>query len=107
MTMARFSLQRALHTCTTASKTAAVNASGGTIPAHGSISGDGPQGRAGLSPSVAPSGGERVFALQRHVVDGLLDGAPLENTVGAQLGNMEIEDSVYAAAATGRTIDLT
>lgn len=29
-----------------------------------------------------PAVAERVFALQRHVVDGLLDGAPLENTVG-------------------------
>ena len=46
-------------------------------------------------------GGDAVLALQRHVVDHLRDGAPLENPGTAYLRNLEIEEAIYRSAATG------
>lgn len=51
-------------------------------------------------------GGDCVLALQRHVVDALLDGAQLENEAEAYLRNMEIEEAIYRSAETGRKIDV-
>jgi len=50
--------------------------------------------------------GGAVAALQGHVLDHLIDGAPLENAAGAYLRNLEIEEAVYRAAAEGRRIPL-
>jgi D-apiose dehydrogenase len=47
-------------------------------------------------------GGDCVYALQRHVLAHRQDGAPLENTGRAYLRNLEIEDAIYRAAASGR-----
>lgn len=52
-------------------------------------------------------GGDCVYALQRHVSDHALTGAPLENRADAYLRNMEIEEAVYQASAGGRVVDLT
>lgn len=51
-------------------------------------------------------GGDCVYALQRHVVDGVLHGTALENTVSAYLRNMEVEETVYAAAEAGQVVAL-
>ncbi len=51
-------------------------------------------------------GGDCVLALQRHVVDALLDGAQLENEAESYLRNMEIEEAIYRSAETGRRIDI-
>ena len=52
-------------------------------------------------------GGDCVYALQRHVSDHALTGAPLENRAEAYLRNMEIEEAVYRASASGCVVDLT
>ena len=46
-------------------------------------------------------GGDCVHALQSHVVAGILDGAPLENTAADYLTVGVIEEAIYASAATG------
>ncbi len=51
-------------------------------------------------------GGDCVHHLQAHVIAGVLDGAPLENTVGDYLAVIEIEDAVYRSAETGRKVAL-
>lgn len=51
-------------------------------------------------------GGDCAHALQRHVTDHLLRGAPIENTAREYLRNMEIVEKVYAAAETGRRLAL-
>lgn len=51
-------------------------------------------------------GGDCVHALQRHVVDHLRSGAPLENTGLAYLRNLEIEEAIYRSADTGCRITL-
>lgn len=51
-------------------------------------------------------GGDCVHALNRHVVAGLLDGAPLENLAGDYLRVLETEAAIYQSAATGRRIAL-
>lgn len=51
-------------------------------------------------------GGDCVYALQQHIVDHLLRDAPLENEAGDYIANMEIEEAVYAAAASGSRIAL-
>ena len=48
--------------------------------------------------------GDCVHALQAHVVAGLRDGKPLENTGAAYLRNLEVEDAVYRSSAEGRRI---
>lgn len=52
-------------------------------------------------------GGDCVFALQRHAVDHLRHGAPVENLIADYLPNLEIEEAVYQSDRTGRRIDLT
>jgi predicted dehydrogenase len=49
-------------------------------------------------------GGDCVHALQRHIVDHLERGAPLENRGEDYLTNLEIEEAIYRSAATGRWI---
>lgn len=51
-------------------------------------------------------GGDSVFRLQRHVVDHLLTGTPVMNSIGDYLRNIEIEDAVYRSNAEGRRITL-
>ena len=46
--------------------------------------------------------GDCVFALQRHVVDGLLEGRPFENTAADYLRVIEIEEAIYRSASEGR-----
>jgi len=50
---------------------------------------------------TASFGGGAVAALQSHVVDHFINGAPLENTARDYLRNLEIEDAVYRASAEG------
>lgn len=52
-------------------------------------------------------GGDCVYALQDHVVAGLLDGAPLENLAGSYTRNMRIESAIYQSAEEGRRISIT
>lgn len=51
-------------------------------------------------------GGDCVHALQRHVVAGVLDGTPFENTATEYLEVMKIEQAVYQSAASGRKMSL-
>ncbi len=51
-------------------------------------------------------GGDCVHALQRHVIAGLLDGAPLENRAGDYMKVLEIEGAVYRSAGSGAKIVL-
>lgn len=46
--------------------------------------------------------GDCVFALQRHVVDGLLKKGSFENTAADYLRVMEIEQAIYRSASEGR-----
>lgn len=46
--------------------------------------------------------GDCVFALQRHVVDGLLREGPFENTAANYLRVIEIEEAIYRSASEGR-----
>ena len=52
-------------------------------------------------------GGDCVHALQSHVVAGLLDGTPLENSARDYLQVLAVEEAVYQSAETGRKITLT
>lgn len=49
-------------------------------------------------------GGDCVHALQTHVVEALLDGAPLENSASDYLRVLEIEQAVYMSAAENRKL---
>ena len=51
-------------------------------------------------------GGGCVGALQAHVVDHLLRGAPLENEASSYLRNLAIVEAIYASAGSGARIDL-
>ena len=51
-------------------------------------------------------GGDCVFALQDHVVSGVLDGAPLENLAADYLSVIQIEDMIYLSAQDGRKMTL-
>ena len=46
-------------------------------------------------------GGDCVFAQSRHVVDHLVNGAPLVNSGRDYLRNLEIEEAVYRSSAEG------
>lgn len=46
-------------------------------------------------------GGDCVLALQRHVLDHLIEGAPLENIGRDYLANLVIEEAIYRSAETG------
>ena len=50
-------------------------------------------------------GGDCVFALQRHVLEGL-GGGTLENTGRAYLRNLTIEEAVYNSSRSGAAVDL-
>ncbi|MEL7011710.1 MAG: Gfo/Idh/MocA family oxidoreductase [Pseudomonadota bacterium] len=52
-------------------------------------------------------GGDCVHALQSHVVAGLLDDTPLENSARDYLQVLAVEEAVYQSAETGRKITLT
>ena len=47
-------------------------------------------------------GGDCVFAFQKHVVDHLCKGAPLENTASDYLRNLHIEEAIYQSHEEGR-----
>ena len=49
-------------------------------------------------------GGDCVYRLQRHVVDHLVDGAPLMNRAEDYLRNVEIVEAVYRSDAEGRRV---
>ncbi|WP_068118798.1 Gfo/Idh/MocA family protein [Tropicimonas marinistellae] len=51
-------------------------------------------------------GGDCVFALQSHVVSGLLDGNPLENLAQDYMTVMLIEKAIYGSASEGRKVAL-
>jgi len=51
-------------------------------------------------------GGDCVFALQRHVLAHLQDGAPLENSGRDYLLNLEIENLVYRSAETKQFLNV-
>ncbi|MGL5116834.1 MAG: Gfo/Idh/MocA family protein [Beijerinckiaceae bacterium] len=51
-------------------------------------------------------GGDCVFALQNHVVESRLSGKPLQNTGRDYLANIEVEEAIYAADATGARVSL-
>ena len=51
-------------------------------------------------------GGDCVHALQSHVVSGLLDGTPMENTARDYMRVIDIETAIYASADTGQKITL-
>lgn len=50
--------------------------------------------------------GGAVAALQAHVLDHLIDGAPLENPARDYLANLHVEEAVYRSAETGQAIAL-
>lgn len=50
--------------------------------------------------------GDSVWAFQRHVVDHLLHGTPVENTGRDYLRNLEIEEAVYASSAGGTRLNV-
>ncbi|WP_136440495.1 Gfo/Idh/MocA family protein [Pacificoceanicola onchidii] len=47
-------------------------------------------------------GGDCVHALQSHVISGVLDGTPLENTAADYVTVTRIEQAIYAAQETGQ-----
>jgi len=51
-------------------------------------------------------GGDCVFALQRHVITHLMQGADLENTAREYLTTMRLVEACYASAQEGRWIAL-
>ncbi len=51
-------------------------------------------------------GGDCVHALQSHVVSGLVEGTPLENTARDYLDVIRIEENIYLSAVEGRKINL-
>ncbi len=51
-------------------------------------------------------GGGCAGALQRHVVAHLATGSPVENTAGAYLANLRVQEAAYESHATGRRIAL-
>jgi D-apiose dehydrogenase len=52
-------------------------------------------------------GGDCVHALQSHVIAAMQNGAPLENEARDYLQVIEIENAIYASAATGRKLSIT
>ncbi len=51
-------------------------------------------------------GGDCVHTLQRHVVSGLIDGAPLENLAQEYVKVIRIENAIYLSTQTGGKVDL-
>ncbi|MGQ7847902.1 Gfo/Idh/MocA family protein [Granulosicoccus sp. 3-233] len=52
-------------------------------------------------------GGDCVYALQHHVVQGLLTGSPIENQASEYLSVIELEELVYRAAREHRKQELS
>ncbi|WP_108610752.1 Gfo/Idh/MocA family oxidoreductase [Aminobacter sp. MSH1] len=52
-------------------------------------------------------GGDTVYNLQRHVVDHIRNGTPLENTAENYLPNAIIEDAIYRSHHEKRVIDVS
>lgn len=50
--------------------------------------------------------GDCVFALQNHVISGLLDGVELENRALDYLPVIEIKNAIYASSQEGRKLEL-
>ncbi len=50
--------------------------------------------------------GDCVYALQNHVISGLLNGTPLENTAAEYLSVIEIEQAIYRSAQEHRKLEL-
>ena len=51
-------------------------------------------------------GGDCVFALQKHVVDGLRDGQPFENEAVDYLFVREVEEAIYRSSETGARVEV-
>jgi predicted dehydrogenase len=51
-------------------------------------------------------GGDCVYLTQKHIVDHLIRGAPIENTGRAYLKNIRVEEAVYLSHAEARRIPL-
>lgn len=51
-------------------------------------------------------GGDCVYALQRHAVDGILTGAPIENEAFDYLDVIVAETAIYESAGSGRLIPI-
>ncbi|MEC9265266.1 MAG: Gfo/Idh/MocA family oxidoreductase [Pseudomonadota bacterium] len=58
------------------------------------------------APQTEGFGGDCVHALQLHVVQGLLDGTPIENRAGSYIRNIEIESAIYQSAQEGRKVEI-
>ena len=50
--------------------------------------------------------GDCVYALQNHVISGLLNATPLENTATEYLSVIEIEQAIYRSAQERRKLEL-
>ncbi|KAB7615213.1 Gfo/Idh/MocA family oxidoreductase [Amylibacter sp. SFDW26] len=50
--------------------------------------------------------GDCVYALQNHVISGLLNATPLENTAAEYLSVIEIEQAIYRSAQEHRKLEL-
>lgn len=60
-----------------------------------------------LPPQEYPGfAGDCVYALQNHVVSGLLDGSKVENRAADYLRVIDIENAVYASAKEGKKLEL-
>lgn len=51
-------------------------------------------------------GGDCVLALQKHVIDGLVHGAPLENRAADYLRNLELEEAVYLSHERSKQVSV-
>ncbi|WP_419913094.1 Gfo/Idh/MocA family protein [Hoeflea sp.] len=50
--------------------------------------------------------GDCVYALQKHVIDGLVNGAPIENLAEDYLQNVRIVEAVYRSNEAGERVEL-
>jgi predicted dehydrogenase len=51
-------------------------------------------------------GGDCVYRLQAHVVDHLINDAPVQNSAAGYLANLRIEEAIYRSSREQRTINL-
>lgn len=60
-----------------------------------------------LPPMQRPGfGGDCVYALQRHVLNGLIEGQPFENEAAEYLFVREVEDAIYRSAQTHTRVEV-
>ena len=52
-------------------------------------------------------GGDCVYLTQKHIVEHLQQGSPLQNTVADYLKNLQLEDLIYEAASTHTRLECT